>query len=438
MINTFTSQITAALGPAPHPHVDITGTGTLPSCFATSDFSVATLAAAAGELAALTGGQAAVNRRHALMWFDMTLQPKGWTLPNLWDPIAGDYETADGWIRLHTNAPHHCAAAVSVLKCDVNREAVAKTVKGWDKADLETAITAANGASAAMYSQTEWADHPQGRAVASEPLIHWDTYDHDAPSVELKGLKVLDLTRVLAGPVATRFLAGFGAQVLRIDPPSWNEDGVVPEVTLGKRCAGLDLTRMDDRATFEYLLADADVLVHGYRPGALARMGFDAAYMRKVAPHLIDVSLCAYGHTGPWSKRRGFDSLVQMSSGIAHTGMLQAKADRPKPLPMQALDHGTGYLIAATVLRALRNRNETGQTATARLSLARSAALLTSVPAQAFDGTAIPITPDDIDNQVEQTPWGPAQRVNFPVTLNANRPTWPEPAGPLRRHPASW
>ncbi len=439
MTLTFSSQIATALGPAPHQNVTITGSGTLPSCFATSDFAVATLAAAASELASLTNATSpTVNRRHALMWFDMTLRPTGWDMPNLWDPIAGDYETADGWIRLHTNAPHHCAAALSVLGCEADRATVAKQVKTWAKTDLETAVVAAGGAAAALHSQTDWANHPQGRAVAAEPLIHWDHYDHNAPPVALAGLKVLDLTRVLAGPVATRFLAGFGADVLRIDPPSWEEPGVVPEVTLGKRCAGLDLTRLDDRATFEHLLSQADVLVHGYRPGALSRMGFDAAYMRKIAPNLIDVSLCAYGHTGPWAKRRGFDSLVQMSSGIAHTGMLHAKSDRPRALPMQALDHGTGYLIAAAVLRALRSRNTTGQTATARLSLARSAALLTSHTAHEFHGAELPPTPEDIDPAVEHTPWGPAKRIRFPVALNGNGPTWPQPAGPLRRHPAQW
>ena len=438
MISNFMSQITAALGPAPHPAVEITGTGTLPSCFATSDFSIATLAAAAGELAGLTHQTTSVNRRHGLMWFDMTVHPIGWEMPNLWNPIAGDYETADGWIRLHTNAPHHCAAALSVLKCDADRNAVANAVKGWVKTDLETKIVAAHGAAAAMHTQTEWAEHPQGRAVALEPLIAWETFSGDAPPTPLNALKVLDLTRVLAGPVATRFLAGFGAQVLRIDPPDWDEDGVVQEVTLGKRCAGLDLKTASGRATFEILLADTDVLVHGYRPGALAGMGYDPTALRKIAPNLIDVSLCAYGHTGPWAARRGFDSLVQMSSGIANEGMIRAGTDRPKPLPMQALDHGTGYLIAAAVLRALRIRNETGQSSCARLSLARSAALLTSVPAHDYEGEALSPLPADIDNQIEKTSWGPAHRIKFPISVDGNPPSWPQPAGYLRRHPAIW
>jgi crotonobetainyl-CoA:carnitine CoA-transferase CaiB-like acyl-CoA transferase len=178
---------------------------------------------------------------------------------------------------------------------------------------------------------------------------------------------VLDLTRVLAGPVATRFLAGYGADVLRIDPPGWNEPGVIPEVTLGKRCARLDLTQAADRATFETLLAEADVLVHGYRPAALERLGYSEAYRRQRNPSLIDVALDAYGWTGPLAGRRGFDSLVQMSCGIADHGMRRQGAGKPVPLPVQALDHATGYLIAAAVVRALIARLSDGRVQQARL-----------------------------------------------------------------------
>jgi len=443
MIQTFASQIASALGTDPtlsgNPaSLTLTGTGTLPSCFATSDLAVATVAAAAGELAALTNRPAQVNRRHALMWFDMTLRPEGWDLPDLWDPVAGDYQTRDGWIRLHTNAPHHRTAALSVLRCDADRTAVAARVAQWDKTDLETAIVAAHGCAAAMHSQAEWAAHPQGQAVQTDPLIHWTTTATDAPAISLDGLKILDLTRVLAGPVATRFLAGFGAQVLRIDPPTWDEPGVIPEVTLGKRCAGLDLKRSVDRQTFEALLAQADVLVHGYRRDALPAMGYACADLRKLAPHLIDVSLNAYGQSGPWANRRGFDSLVQMSSGIAATGMVRRQQLRPKPLPVQALDHGTGYLMAAAVLRAVRRRNATGDCTQARLSLARTAAMLVEAGDHPFEGAPLDETAADLSDTIEATDWGPARRVAFPVRLGDAPCVWPTPAGHVRRHHARW
>ena len=362
MATTLLSQIEDALGPSnpAAPRVIETGVADLPSCFAVTDLAVSTMRTAATQLAALTGArEIVVDRRLASLWFDMTLRPQGWLLPDAWDSIAGVYQTSDGWIRLHTNAPHHRAAALRVLECAADKQAVGAAVAKWRKSQLEDAVVAENGAAAAMYSTTDWANHPQGQAVAQDPLITWDDLAECRSKVALPDLKVLDLTRVLAGPVATRFLAGYGARVLRIDPPWWTEPGVEPEVTLGKKRAGLDLTQSEDRQTFERLLAEADILVHGYRPGALSGLGYDPAQVRAIAPHIIDVSLCAYGLQGPWADRRGFDSLVQMSCGIAHEGMVRKNVAHPVPLPVQALDHATGYLMAAAVLRAIRVRNET-------------------------------------------------------------------------------
>ena len=207
---------------------------------------------------------------------------------------------------------------------------------------------------------------------------------------------------------------------------------------MGKRRAGLDLTRSEDRAVFETLLAQADVLVHGYRPGALAGLGFDAERLQKLAPGMITVSLCAYGWTGPWANRRGFDSLVQMSCGIAAEGMQRKASERPVPLPVQALDHATGYLMAAAVLRAVRRRAQTGAVFAARLSLARTAQLLTSLGARDFEGAGIKESDQDLATSEEQTSWGPAQRLRFPLLLEGTEPRWRYPAGHLRIDPARW
>lgn len=441
MANPFIRKINAALGlgDGPAPHVVETGVAELPSCFAVTDLAVATMRAAATQFALLTGArEVVIDRRLASLWFDMTLRPQGWDLPNPWDPIAGVYQASDGWIRLHTNAPHHREAALRVLDCAADRQAVAAAVSVWQKSQLEGAVVAECGAAAAMHSRDEWAAHPQGQAVGNDPLIAWSEVAETRSKVALGELKVLDLTRVLAGPVATRFLAGYGARVLRIDPPSWNEPGVEPEVTLGKKCAGLDLTNAEDRQTFEGLLAQADVLVHGYRPGALRGLGYGPERLRALAPELIDVSLCAYGLQGPWAARRGFDSLVQMSCGIAHEGMIRKKAAHPVPLPVQALDHATGYLMAAAVLRALRVRNETGRVLTARLSLAGTAALLMSKAPRDFAGSDVSEVSEDLSGPTEMTGWGPAKRLRFPVLLDGAGPSWPFPAGKLRADPPSW
>lgn len=442
MTMVIEDQISAALGPDLTPAIRVRETSpaaSLPSWFSTSDLAVASVKAAACELAdVLAAGDVEIDRRRVLMWFAMTLRPDGWRLPEAWDPIAGDYETRDGWIRLHTNAPRHRAAALSALGCDADRKGIEAAVRDWSRTDLEDAVIAAGGAAAAMHSLSHWSSHPQGLAVSREPLIAWRRVGGGAAPRDMQGLRVLDLTRVLAGPVATRFLAGFGANVLRIDPPGWTEPGVEPEVTLGKRLAGLDLGRSEDRRTFERLLGQADVLVHGYRPGALASLGYDPARLREISPEMIEVTLDAYGWTGPWAGRRGFDSLVQMSTGIADEGRRLSQADRPVPLPVQALDHATGYLMAAAVLRALRMKTANGAIMSARLSLARTAWLLTSAGISDPIDAMEPEVETDRAAEMEATGWGPARRIRFSVLIGGQGPRWRHPSGPLRRDLARW
>jgi crotonobetainyl-CoA:carnitine CoA-transferase CaiB-like acyl-CoA transferase len=213
---------------------------------------------------------------------------------------------------------------------------------------------------------------------------------------------------------------------------------VVPEVTLGKRCATLDLRDPLQRQHLERLLAQADVLLHGYRPDALARLGLDAARRREIRPGLVDVSLDAYGWTGPWNGRRGYDSLVQMSSGIADAGMRRLRRDRPTPLPVQALDHATGYVLAAATIRGLTRRLETGAGSETRTSLARTAALLVSAPADESLPELRPEAPDDLSPVLEQTSWGPAYRLKPPLTVDGAPMHWERPATRLGSAPAEW
>lgn len=427
------------------------GQGDLDSWFEVSDLAVASVGMAGHMLAELVAGENAerpsitIDRRLASFWFGMTLKPIGWQMPSVWDPIAGDYRSKDGWIRLHTNAPAHREAALSVLGDPSEREEVARRVERWEADTLETAIVEAGGCAAKMRSLSDWNAHAQGRAVARDPLVIWEEHgalDGSRMAINsnrpLTGFKILDLTRVLAGPVAGRFLAAFGAEVLRIDPPSWDEPGVVPEVTLGKRCAGLDLKDPEDRKCFEDLLRNADVLLHGYRPDALVNLGYDADTLRILNPGLIDVCLNAYGWSGPWAGRRGFDSLVQMSSGIADYGMHQSGADRPVPLPVQALDHATGYLLAASVLQALSRRQATGAILSAKLSLARVAHCLATTRRQSKTEGLTAETDDDLGMEIEKTVWGDARRTRFPLQIGAIDARWPYPAGPLRSSSAQW
>ena len=428
-----------------------TGSGGLPSVFPVSDLAAAAIATAAlsvSEFIHATSGKrppVTVDRRLSSMWFGFSIRPIGWRLPAPWDSIAGDYPTRDGWIRLHTNAPHHRAAVERVLGAQIDREGTARAVAPWAKTDLETAVVESGGCAAEMRSIREWNQHPQGRAVATEALARIVSTDRGpAPRWTLRsdrplaGLRVLDPTRVLAGPVATRFLAGYGADVLRLDPLDWDEPNIVPEMTLGKRCARLDLRSSAGRDVFAELLSKADVFIHGYRPGALDALGFDASARRKISPALVDVALDAYGWSGPWAGRRGFDSLVQMSTGIADAGMQRLGAGKPSPLPVQAIDHTTGYLMAAAAIRGL-TRRWAGETGTeARLSLARTAKFLLDHQTDGGESTLGPETEADRSDADEATDWGPARRLLPPVQINGVPMLWDRPARNLGSDAARW
>ncbi|OIQ45868.1 MAG: acyl-CoA transferase [Roseobacter sp. MedPE-SW] len=433
---------------------EITGHGCYHSAFAVSELANASFAAVGQQLARFmqaTGlcGEPApvtVDQRLASLWFGYSFAAQGWELPSLWDPIAGNYQCKDGWIRLHTNLPHHRAAALTVLGCAEDPAAVRTTVETWAGQQLESAVVEHGGVAAFMRSRTQWLAHPQGQAVAKEPLVNWvaprpvslRNRPEATPARPLAGLRVLDLTRVLAGPIATRTLAGFGAEVLRIDPPGWDEPGVIQDISLGKSMASLDLRNRDDLQRFEELLAQADVLVHGYRPGALDGLGLSRPKRTQIAPNRVEVCLNAYGWTGPWAKRRGFDSLVQMSAGTAETGAQWAGADKPTPLPVQALDHATGYMMAAAVLNALTFATTSQRAASARLSLARMAEQLAHMPQQLSGPKIEGPGPGDYASHIENSSWGPALRLRPALVVGTTQMQWDSPAQACGSAPARW
>lgn len=426
------------------------GIGALPSVFAVSELAAASVAANGLALASLLQGQLGdrppihVDRRLASLWFAGSLRPHGWEVPSPWDAIAGDYLARDGWIRLHTNAPHHRAAALKVLGCAAERTEVARHIRHCSADALESAVVQAGGCAARMRGWLDWCAHPQGQAVNREPLVLREHFSaaprpwSGSAARPLAGIKVLDLTRILAGPVATRLLAGFGAQVLRIDPLLWDEPALVAEVTLGKRCARLDLRSDEGRRIFEHLLAESDVLVHGYRADALERLGLGAEHRRRLNPGLVDVSLNAYGWSGSWQDRRGFDSLVQMSCGIAREGMRWQQAQRPVPLPVQALDQATGHLMAAEVIRALGERLRSGEGCRSRFSLARTAKLMVERGTVEEDLPLAAESTQDLEPAIERTPWGEAQRIRAPLKVGKALMGWETGASELGSAPARW
>jgi hypothetical protein len=377
--------------------------------------------------------------------------PVGWSVPEPWDPIAGNYQARDGWIRLHTNYAYHRAVVTRLLKAD-DRASVEAAAGQWKTADLEAAVVAAGGCAAAMRDREGWLSSAPGAASAAGPALAVAERPFQGgpagaaartegqATQPYAGVRVLDLTRVIAGPVCTRFLAAYGADVLRLDPPGFAEvPALLPETTAGKRTAAVDLAAADGRAAFERLVAGADVVVTGLRADALGRLGYDDAALTALNPGLIIASLNSYGWGGPWRDRRGFDSLVQMSCGIAAAGGDASGSDRPVPLPVQALDHATGYLLATAVGRALTARLTRSAASRIRASLAGTANFLWSLP-RPVDRSAQPPMPrpGEIPLADTLTAWGPGRRVPLPGQIAGVTPALRVEAGPLGRHQPAW
>jgi crotonobetainyl-CoA:carnitine CoA-transferase CaiB-like acyl-CoA transferase len=367
--------------------------------------------------------------------------------PELWDKIAGTYRCGDGrHVRLHTNFPHHRDGVLTILKCGHDRAAVAEALSGWTAFDMEDAAAQAGLAVTAMRSFAEWDAHPQGRAVAGQPLLTIERVgDAPAPSWPpgdrpLAGIKVLDLTRVIAGPVCGMTLAAHGADVMLITSP--HLPSVVPLVIdtgRGKLSAQIDLRDPAGRDALTRLVAEADVFVQGYRPGGLEALGFGAAQVARMRPGIVYVSLCAYGSRGPWAPRRGFDSLVQTASGFNAAEAEAAGVEGPKPLPAQALDHCTGYLMAFAAMTALLRRSREGGSWHVRASLAQTGAWLRSLGR--IDGLAVADpTRADMSQflEVSDSGFGRLSAVRHAATMSETRPYWARPSVPLGTHSPEW
>ena len=317
---------------------------------------------------------------------------------------SGFFETADGWIRLHGNYPHHARVLERELGV-ADRSGLAAALRRLPSVETEGRIRAAGGIAGALRTPEQWRATAMAAAVARDPWVAWGPPAEDgppgagpdavppaarrrlAPATDgpLSGIRVLDLTRVIAGPHGSRLLALLGADVLRVDPPQ------LPELLdqhldsgAGKRSAIADLRDPSELARAHELLAAADVLLTGYRPAALATFGLDGAAVRERHPHLVHVSLSAWGVHGPWGADRGFDSIVQACTGIGSVyGQVSDDGrERPGALPVQALDLATGYGVAAAAMALLAVRPERGGGA-ARLCLARTAQALLDAPTPA-------------------------------------------------------
>lgn len=357
--------------------------------------TIAATGLAAAEFRRLRTGRrqhVAVQMRRAMASFrsERYLRIDDGPPPALRDPVMGFYETRDGrWIQLHTNFPHHLQGVLNVLGCDNGRDAVAAAIREWNGATLDQTLADAGLCAALIRTPDEWAALEQAKAIAALPLFEIERigdapaepprHGHGHEDRPLAGVRVLDLSRIIAGPVAGRALAQHGADVLMINGPHLpNIAPLVIDNGRGKRSAVLDLRDAAERDTLTALVRESDVFLQAYRPGALAARGFGPDELARARPGIVYVSVCAYGYEGPWAQRRGFDSLVQSASGIAYTEQEAAGWTQPKHLPCQALDHATGYLAASGAIAALSRRATEGGSWHVKVSLAQTGRWLQS------------------------------------------------------------
>jgi crotonobetainyl-CoA:carnitine CoA-transferase CaiB-like acyl-CoA transferase len=427
----------------------------LPSSFrvaAAAQVSVAATGLAAAEIWKMRSGEGqdvAVDMRHAVVECrsERYLRVDG-KPPPPWDAIAGIYKTRDnGFVRLHTNFPHHRDAVCTVLNCKPERDAVQAALMQWDGEAFETAAYAGGCVVAFMRSHDQWLATPHAKALAGLPLISIAKIGEAAPRPwpkgdrPLAGLRVLDLSRVIAGPVAGRTLAAHGADVLLISGPGLP---AIPWLTIdtgrGKLTSFVELKNEQGRATLRDLLAEADIFSQGYRPRAIEGLGFSPEDAARINPGIIYVTLSAYGAAGPWAERRGFDSLVQTATGFNHAEGQAAGVDGPKELPAQMLDHATGYFMAFGAMMAKARQAREGGSWHVQVSLAQTGRWLWNL-GRVSDGLKTrDFTGEEVMPCIEEiaSGFGPLRAVRHSAILSKTPAFWARPAMPLGSHPPQW
>jgi len=428
----------------------------LPSSFrvaAAAQVPIASAGLAAAEIWEMRSGEAqqvAVDMLHAVVECrsERYMRLDGKPPPPTWDPTAGVYRTRDGgYVRLHTNFAHHREAVCRVLACEPEREKIQAALMAWDGEAFETAAYGGGAVVSSMRSHETWSATPHARALAALPVLSIEKIGEAPPKLwpagnrPLAGIRVLDLSRVIAAPVAGRTLAAHGADVLLVYGP--NVPGMrwlTIDTGRGKLSTFIELKSEQGRAQMRELLAQADIFSQGYRPQAIAAQGFSPEEAARISPGIVYVTLSAYGHAGPWSERRGFDSLVQTSTGFNHAEGAASGVEGPKELPAQMLDHATGYLMAFGAMMAKARQAREGGSWHVRVSLAQTGRWLWSL-GRVADGFAQPdlkaeaVAPfmEDVDSA-----FGALSAVRHSAILSKTPASWSRPAVPLGTHEPEW
>lgn len=432
----------------------------VPSSFAigtAAQVSIAAAALAACEFAHARGvprQNVNVDMLHAAVecmgWFSVDDHA-----PELFDALSGVYRCDNGWVRLHAVFEHHRHGALRLLGLDphgATRADVAHALSSWHAVDFERAAAKAGLVATALRTFDEWDSSPQGEAVAAMPLFSIEQIGEAPPRDcrpplrtnsppphrrPLEGVRVIDATRILAGPVAGRTLAGYGADVMLVNAPYLPNIEAIAETSRGKLSAYVDLKSSQGREDFDRLLQEADVLVQGYRPGAFESHGFGPDNVARRHPGVVYVTLSAYGHDGPWATRRGFDSLVQTAMGFNAAEALAAKQIQPRAFPMQAIDHCTGFLIALCVSAALIRQRRQGGTWHAKLSLAQTGHWLRGL-GRVRDGFSVETPRADDYLEARTSGFGQLRAIRHSANLVRTPASWPRPSMPPGSHPLVW
>jgi crotonobetainyl-CoA:carnitine CoA-transferase CaiB-like acyl-CoA transferase len=419
------------------------------------ELGAAAIAAAALQAARLFEARTGRSQRVAVDVDAAAAAMRSWTY--LLDVAAGPRPPSGGrqffatdddrWIFLHRRAAHHAVRQEAVLGSGGSDAEVSDAVRRWKGADLEEAIVAAGACAALVRTHEEWARLPQAAAVAELPLLEVTKIGDSSPEPAaagerpLGGLRVLDVTHVLAGPTCARTLAEHGASVLRIGSGSAGDANPMQRDTgHGKRSAVLDLKSADGAAALRGLAAGADVFSQGYRPGAVAGLGFSPQEVAALRPGIIYVSMTAFGRLGPWRDRRGYDSVVQSASGFCD----EVAADgEPRFLPVSALDYVTGYLAAFGVGAALERRAAEGGSYHVQLSLAQTGRYLDALPRTdpaERAGRAAELPADRLATLLTETetPFGRLRHLAPAAAMSRTPPRWDLPTVPMDHDSPVW
>ncbi|ANF59638.1 acyl-CoA transferase [Halotalea alkalilenta] len=350
--------------------------------------------------------------------------------------LTQPWRAADGrWVLPHTNLPHLERRVLDVLGCESTPESVAEGVSRWNSDELEDAIATAHACAGKIRTPEEWLAHPHGAYLASRPVVEITKLADSAPqplpggNQPASGIRVLDLTRILAGPTAGLGMAEHGADVLMVTAPSLPQvPAFVRDTSHGKRSCFLDFTRADEARRLRELVRDADVFIDGYRPGRLQAHGFGVDELTTLRPGLVHVSVNCFGSGGPFAERAGWDQVAQAVTGICHTQGMAVGAGQPKLTPVFMCDFITGFLGTFGAMIALARRAREGGTYRVQVSLCQSAMLLQRQGLLArFDHAPGRLTPREFEAlsvRDDGTCWGDLKSLGPVVRMSETPPRW--------------